>query len=270
MTSTTDSTWTIEWVPLKYIGTDRRVNTRTFDPAWVEKRLTEGFNPDYIGLPIVSRRSTDVYIWLDGQNRGELMRRAGWADQSIQCRVFTGLSLAQEAGLFLGHNDGRAVASIFKFLARVTREEPQAVAITQIVESHGWKVSDNKAQRCVKAVAALDKVYVRRGEHDYPDGAVLDLTMSVITKAWGYKAEAADGKIIEGIGSFFNRYGNSIDRAVLVKKLASHPAGPSGVIGDARGLQNALGGTMGHCVGQVVTTIYNARRRGGNALPDWR
>ena len=259
----------IEWVPLSAIGTDRTVNTRSYDAIWVEKKLAEGFDPNGIGVPIVSHRDNDTYVWLDGQNRGELMRRAGWGDQKIQCRVFHGLNPAQEAALFLVHNDNRRVQPIYKFLARVTAGEPNAVAITRIAERVGWKISEQNGEGRIAAVAVLDKVFLMDKKNDMPGGDVLELALRVITQAWGYKAEAVDGRIIQGMGALFNRFGDSIDRAVLVKKLAEFPAGASGVLGKARGMHGFQGGTVAHCVAEVVVNLYNARRR-TNVLPDWR
>lgn len=259
----------IEWVALSSIGTDRRVNTRAFDPVWVERKLAEGFDPDGIGVPIVSRRADGTFVWLDGQNRGELMRRAGWGDQKIQCRVFNGLTPAQEASLFLVHNDNRRVMPIYKFLARVTAGDPNAVAIVRIAKRVGWKVSDQGGDGCIAAVVALEKVFRMDQRDDYPGGDVLELTLRVVTDEWGYKSDAADGRILQGLGALFNRFGESVKRSVLVQKLAVFPAGPSGVLGKARGMQQFQGGTVAHCVAEVAVNAYNARRR-TNVLPDWR
>jgi hypothetical protein len=258
----------VEWLAIAQVGTDRRVNTRTFDPNWVEKKLREGFNPDGLGVPIVSRRSDGTYIWLDGQNRAELMRRAKWGDQKLPCRVFTGLSLAQEAALFLVHNDNRKVEPLHKFLARITAEDPDAVAINRIVEDLGWKIGEGGA-KSITAVKALDRVYASDKKDDGSRGQALELTLRVVTEAWGYKPEAVDNRILGGIGSLINRFGDQIDKASLVKKLAEFPGGASGVIGKARGMQQYQGGTVQHCVGEVIHIAYNARRR-TNLLPDWR
>lgn len=263
------STESIEWVSLSSIGTDRRVNTRSFDLAWVERKLSEGFDPDGIGVPIVSHRGDGIYVWLDGQNRGELMRRAGWADQKIQCRVFHGLTPAQEASLFLVHNDNRRVQPIYKFLARVTAADPVAVAITRIAERAGWRISDKTADGRILAVVALERVFLSDKTDEEPGGAVLEATLRVVTEAWGFRPEAVDGRVLQGIGALLKRFGPAIDRAVLVKKLAEFPAGASGVLGKARGMQQFQGGTVPHCVAEVVVTAYNARRR-TNVLPDWR
>lgn len=258
----------IEWIPLAAVFTDHRVNTRPIDPVWVEKKLAEGFDPNSLGVPIVSHRGEGRYVWLDGQHRGELMRRADGVDQKVQCRVFMGLTLAEEAGLFLKHNDGRQIKPIHRFLARVTMGDPDALAITRIAEEHGWKVRDGK-DKCISAVVSLENVYASDKKADGSRGHVLELTLRVVTEAWGYKSEAVSQYVLGGIGAVFNRFGDAVDLASLVKKLAQVPSGASGVLGNARGRQKFQGGTVAHCVAEVVVSTYNARRRGGG-LPDWR
>lgn len=195
--------------------------------------------------------------------------RAGWGDQKIECRVFTGLAPDQEATLFLGHNDNRRVQPVYKFLARVTAGDPTALAIARIAADHGWKIHDQVGARNITAVVAAEKVYRSDAKGDAPGGTALALTLRAVTEAWGYRAEAVDGRILQGLGAMFTRFGDAIDRAVLVKKLAEFPAGASGVLGKARGLHQYQGGTVAHCVAEVVVAAYNARRR-ANVLPDWR
>lgn len=261
----------IEWLPLSSIHSDHRVNTRPVDTLWVDIKVREGFDPARIGVPIVSRRPDGTFVWLDGQNRGELIRRAGGADQKIQCRVFSGLTLAQEANLFLGHNDNRQVKVVYKFLARVTAGDIDAVGIAAIAEANGWKITDQSGDKRITAVSSLERVFHgdRNRDSTMPPGRALQLTLRVITEAWGYKPEAVKGDVVLGIGAIFNRFGDVIEMPALVKKLAEFPAGPSGLIGKARGVREFQGGTTAHCVSEVVVKAYNARRR-SNVLPDWR
>lgn len=268
MPSTKKPAESIQWVKVSAISRDQNVNTRPVDTAWVERKLREGFDPSSLGVPTVSNRGRGVYIWLDGQHRGELMRRSGWGDQQVECKVFTGLTTPQEAELFLRLNDSRQPKSMAKFLARVTAQEPNAVAITHIIGTHGWQIADSGAQRSVKAVASLDRVYISR-KNDVPDGVILDIAMRVITEAWGHAAEAADGRIIEAVGLLFSRYDDQIDRAAFVKKLTAFPGGPSGLIGKGRGRNQYQGGTVPQCIAEEIHAVYNARRRVG-ALPDWK
>jgi hypothetical protein len=258
----------IERVPLAAIRTDRRVNTRAIDTGWVDRKLQEGFDPDGIGVPIVSHRGGGTYVWLDGQHRGELMRRAGWGERRIECRVFHELTPAQEAALFLLHNDSRRVQTIYKFLARVTARDPVAVAITRITKNAGWKISDQASANCVSAVAALEQVY-RMDAGEQNPGAVLACTLHIVTEAFGYTPEAVDGRVLRGIGAVLGRYGDAVDYAVLIKKLAAHPGGAPGLIGRARGMQQYQGGTVALCLAEVTVNLYNGRRR-TNTLADWR
>lgn len=253
------------WLSVAQIGTDQRVNTRPVDSAWVDRKVEEGFDPDRLGVPTVSKRKDGTYIWLDGQNRGELLRRAGWPSQKIQVRVFENLSVAEEARLFLGLNDNRRVMPIYKFLAQVTAGDHDATAINAITQAAGWRISDNYTNKGLSAVRALETVY-----HATPKepGRALVATLKVITEAWGYKPEAVNGMVIHGIGLVMVRFGDQLDTPALIKKLSEFPGGPSGLIGKARGRRQVLGGTVANCLAQTVTTAYNERRRAG-ALPDW-
>lgn len=266
-----DATSSVEWIPLADVHTDPRVNTRPVDNGWVDRKLSEGFDPDKLGVPIISARPDGTYVWLDGQNRGSLTRRAGWGDQKIQARVFRGLTVAQEAELFLGHNDNRQVKPVYKFLAKVTAGDPDAVAINQVVNELGWKISDYVADRHVTAVRSLEKIHAgdKRSDSDMDGINTVRQTLRVTTEAWGYKAEAATGQLLQGIGMVFSRYGDAIDTSALVKKLSSYPGGAAGVLGDARGLQQYHGGTVAHCISETVVRLYNKNRRAG-ALPEWR
>ena len=264
-------TVTIEWLPVSSVGRDPRINTRPVDSAWVEKRLREGFDPSLLGVPDVSRRSSGEQVWLDGQNRADLIRKAGWVDQKIECKVFTGLTLAQEAQLFLGLNDNRQVKSIYKFLARVTAGEPVAVGITAIAQAAGWTIADTSAEKHITAVRSLERIFHGDQGRDatMQPGRALQLTLRVVSEAWGYRSEAVNGDVLLGIGAVFNRFGNVIDLPALVKKLAELPAGPSGLLGKARSVRDFKGGTVAHGVSEIVVMAYNTRRRNGS-LPDWR
>jgi hypothetical protein len=256
----------IEWISVDQVTSDHRVNTRPVDTAWVDARVREGFDPNRIGVPTVSKRKDGTYVWLDGQNRGALIRSAGWSNQKIQCRVFYNLTLQREAELFLGLNDNRQVKPVYKFMARITSGEKHAVAIDAIVRSAGWKISDQSNGRGITAVRSLETVYNATPKSL---GKALTITLRVVTEAWGYKNEAVNGDVIGGIGSVFVRFHDQIDVSALIKKLAEFPAGPSGLIGKARGMRQFQGGTVSQCVAETVVSAYNTRRRSG-ALPDWR
>lgn len=259
-----------EWIPLNKIRRDPRVNTRSVDDGWVDKHVPL-FDAGALGVPAVSRRDDATYVWLDGQNRGALMRRAGWSDQSILCQVYEDLDLKQEAALFLALNDGRGVKAIHKFLARITQEDPIATGIKDIVEASGWKIDDQRGTGHINAVVALERIY--RGDRaKSKDGLRLDAfekTIRMLTQAWGHSPDAMQGLIILGLGGVFLRYGDAIDTPDLTRKLASYPGGPMKLLGDGRGLAQFRKGAIGTCISEVIVNTYNRQRR-SRTLPDWR
>lgn len=260
---------TVAWIPLRKIRTDHDVNTRLIDFNWVEKRVAD-FDPDKLGVPTVSEREDGTFVWLDGQNRGELCRRAGWGDQSIECRVFKGLTKGQEAALFLGLNDNRRVSAFSRFAARITAGDPDAVAINRIVTESGWEISDQPGDRKIGAVVSLERIWHGAPQDDTGyRGATLKLTLRLIAEAWGFGQDGVNGNVLLGLGLVCNRYGTSLDVTSLVKRLSSYRGKAPGVLGDARGLKAFRGGTLAMCVAEVVVESYNKRRHTG-ALPEWR
>lgn len=259
----------IEWIALRDVFTDHDVNTRPIDFGWVERRV-EGFDPDKLGVPVVSKRGDGRYACLDGQNRIELCRRAGYGDSKIECQVFHGLTTAQEAALFLGRNDSRQVGAFHKFVARITAGDTDAVYIAAIVQRTGWELAFTSGEKKIAAVGALQAVW-NSGRPDETGwrGAYLEATLNVVAEAWGHSTDAANGHLIRGIGAVIARHSEILDKAALARKLSGHRGGALGVLSDAKGLYSYAGGTVGACVAETVVRIYNVRR-GAGALPPWR
>lgn len=263
------ATVTDEWLTVADITTDTRVNTRPVYKPWVEAHIAL-FDLQKIGVPQVSARPDGTKIWLDGQNRGALLRAVGRSDDKIQCRVWRGLSVPQEAALFLALNDNRQVNTIYKFQAGVTAGELTAVEIHRAAGDLGWSIKDQTRDGCITAVVSLQKVHRLGRKEDGGGAALVHRTLSVVTHAWGYKAEAVKGEILYGLSQVLRRYGTQIDDAELSRRLAQYPAGPSGLIGDARGLKRYQQGTsIAVCVAETIVNTYNHRKRTA-ALPKWR
>ncbi|WP_282202259.1 DUF6551 family protein [Kitasatospora fiedleri] len=256
----------IEMLMPSMVTTDGRVNTRPIDRSWVKRKLREGFDVKRLGVPTVSQRPDGEYIWLDGQNRGSLCVAAGCGDVPINMKVFRGLSLREEAELFLGLNDNRRVQPIYKFMAEYTAGREEAVEIVEIATGLGWSVSDGGAPNSIHAVAALGAIY--RSTPDRPGRTLRDV-LAIIAKAWGYSPDAVNAHIITGLASVLND-AEGIDHATLVKKLSSHGGGPTSILGKGRGLREAVNCRVSEGVDQVIRGIYNAGRRGrSHRLETW-
>lgn len=271
----TDKNWgdsSIEWVRLGDIHRDQSVNTRPVDTAWVERQVCDvGFDRRKFGVLTVSHRTggklpASEYVVLDGQNRIALALEAGVPeDTKVQVVVFSGLTRAQEAAIFLGLNDGRTVAPLYKFLGRVAAQEPAAVEIVRILESHRWVVRPGNNDGYAQAVTAYDAVFRLDAK-----GYVLDTTVAVITNAWGHKSAAMRSVLIKGVAAVIGRYGSDLSLSQLVDRLKSYKGGAVGLYADAKGLHAYRGGSIASAVSEVIVNAYNKGRKSATRVDDWR
>lgn len=265
-----DSAEVAAWLPIGSLTFDTRVN-RPLDPRRVAE-IARDFDPEAVGVLVVSARSDGTYVVLDGQHRRAALVRAGFgADQRVPCDVRHGLTLAQEAALFVRLNNTTKPLLIHRFLRRVTAGDEAAAAIDAIARGAGFEVSEHSGDGRIVAVAALEAVYAgrgpARGHGPYPD--ILEGALRVLAGAYGHTADAVNGLLIQGVGLLIARYGDAVDRATLVAKLAKVPAGANGLLAKARGMREYQGGSVPRCVAEVCVTLYNAGKRGGR-LEDWR
>jgi hypothetical protein len=260
------------FVPVSQIGRDQRVNTRPVDEVWVRARV-ERFHPEALGLPAISQRSDGTFVVLDGQNRLALARLSGWADTDlamIECQIYEGLDLAQEAGLFVLLNDSRPPKAIHKFLARLTEGEPVASQIAAIAERCSWRIADSHGTNAIVAVSTLERIHradLKRAKGAPPEA--LELTLSTIAEAWQHTPGATHEAIIGGIGTLYLIHGQAINKADMVRKLAAYEGGPAKLGGDARGLREYRGGAVYNSVAEIVTDTYN-RGKKARKLPQFR
>ena len=257
------------FVPIPKIVRDERVNTRPVDEVWVKRRVAS-FRPEALGLPAVSLRADGTYVVLDGQNRVALCRAAGVDWQPLECQIYEGLDLAQEAGLFVILNDGRAPKAIHKFLARITEGEEIAVQIAAIAKQASWRIAANSASDVIVAVVALERLHrgdLRRNKGQPP--TVLERTLTTIATAWGHTPSTQHEAIIGGIGALYLVHGPAIDQDRMVKKLTAYDGGAEKLYRRARGLRESKGGSVANSVAELATDAYNTDLR-SRRLPQFR
>ncbi|HET7386827.1 MAG TPA: DUF6551 family protein [Nocardioidaceae bacterium] len=239
---------------------------RAIDPNRV-RRLIEEFQSSGLGSLTISLRTDGRRVVVDGQHRVAAVRTIGY-EGKLPCNQYTGLSLADEARMFLLLNNTKQVQAIDKFRARVMAEDETATRINTILTAQGWTAKQGNDAGHFGAVAAAEKVYegagVAKGE---PRPDLLAAVINAITAAWGHDTRGVHNLIVGGLGQFFARYGDDIDRAKLVAELAKLT--PHQLIGKANALKDARGGTAVSAVAEVVTGLHNKGRR-TSRLPDWR
>lgn len=223
------------------------------------------FDPEMFGVLHVSRRNDGTHFLVDGQHRVEAARQylgSGANGQRVECKVYEGLTIQQEARLFKKLNDQTAQTMFSRFRAGVRAGEPTETAINKIVEGLGLVVGQASQDRCVTAVGALVQVYrgfSRNAEDKHPE--LLRMVLSVITSAWGATGDSLNGHIIEGLGRLLVVRQRVLDVPDLIKRLAQYPGGPLGLLGKARGRRDIMGGKIGHNVAETIIEAYNRGRR---------
>lgn len=253
----TTSQRTLEWVPIADIRVSEQAQ-RELRPGKAAK-IAADFDPDRFTPPVVSRRADGRIFVIDGQHRLEAMRRIGWEDQSAECFVYSGLTEAQEADLFLWHNDRTTVNAFDKFAVGVTARRSEEVEITRIVHDAGLKIANGGTPGSIQAVSALRKVH-RQG----PD--VLGRTLRILNDSYGDGGLQAE--FIDGVGLLCGRLNGDLDDERAIAKLSSARGGLGALRSRANKYRAEMGATRGDCVAGAATDIINSGK-GGKKLPNW-
>jgi len=246
----------LRWVTVADLHVDEATQ-RELRPGWAAQ-IAADFDPDRFTPPLVSLRAGTHYV-IDGQHRIEAMRLMGWEQQQVQCWVYEGLSLADEADLFLWHNNRRAVQSFDKFRIAVAAERQVESDINRIVLANGLKVQAGGGDGAISAVGALGAVY-KLGPK------VLGMTLRILRDSYG--DAGLRGELIQGIGLMVARYHDDITEANVIARLSSVRGGLGALTTRANTLRKALGRPMSHCIAAAAVDIINVGR-GRNKLPSW-
>lgn len=250
-----------------YLMMERKVGDLWVDPA-VQRglkkarvgKMAANFNPDAVGVLTTSfRAATRIHV-IDGQHRYRAAEAAAYAGV-IQTMEYHGLTIPEEAALFRLLNTTEKVSRIDQFLIACVEQDPTATKLAQYLADHGWTVGTGATESKLSAIGSLERVFALSSE-------AADGTLAVLTLAYGHRAAAVQGALVEGVGRMLARYGRDVDLADLAKRLASVPGGPDGIVGNARGQQLTRTGNLSTQVARVVTNLYNQRRR-TTCLPEW-
>lgn len=250
----------LEYLPVYGLTVDGNVQ-RSLDRSRAAA-IADKLDVNALGVLTVSRRANGANHVIDGQHRVEGLRLAGGENEKVQCRVFTGLSLEDEARLFRLLNNTKGLQALDKFRVRVVEGEPNAVAIYDMLTKYGWKVNFGGHDGSFSAVASLERVFLR-------DAAAAERAIATVTRAWGHLNSGGDGRIVEGIGLVYARYGSAADDSDVVERLAKYPGGPTRLLGAARGVHDVYRISVTQGVADIVVELYNARRK-TRAIAPWR
>lgn len=239
-----------------------------------EKRaqeIADDFQPEALGLLTASKRADGHTYILDGATRVSAARKCSY-DGLMATRLFEGLTLKEEADLFLRLNFGRAVQAIDRFKVRITMEEPSAVNINNVLKAFNLHVdwANNASLGVISAISTLEKVYAGAGvrpEGEYPE--LLYKVIQTLVKAYGSNADRMTYSkvMLEGLGILIATFGSRIDYERLVYVLQGTV--PRQIAIQTRTLRDAKarGGSLGKNAADTIHQLYNHRYR--NKLPEF-
>lgn len=238
---------------------------RPVDPNRVA-RMAAKFNPDALGTLTVSRRSDGTLVIIDGQHRGSAGTAVGYGEK-VPCLVYVGLSLADEAVLYLALNDAKQVNVQDRFRARVIGGEEKALDINSILSDLGWTVKYSQSPYALSAISMFEDVYDGAGILHGPQHNLASNTLYVVTRAWGGEKNSAHAAVLSSLGKFIAHFNDRVDYEKIIAELANHR--PMQFVGMVTQLRDTQHGTLGDAGAQLLVQMANKRRR-SKLLPEWR
>ncbi len=212
---------TIEWLPISEILVDVTYQ-RPLSPNKV-RQIVSNYNKNAIGTLQVSQRGDGQFYVMDGQHRHAAMKKLGIIH--AECRVIHGLSLAQEADIFIKCNaNTKTPEAIDLFRARLIRQEPIVIAIMNVVEKCGLFIqfrpegggtggTHKRPPTAIWAVNALETIYTRGKE------ALLEELLTLAKLCWPDNGDAFQSKVILGIADFYMKYRGRYLRQDFITKM---------------------------------------------------
>lgn len=227
------------------------------------ERMAVAFDPDLFGFPTLSERGGWYYI-IDGQQRIAALRLwlgDGWEEQYVKCEVYSGLTEAEEAELFLKLNRRRVrIRAIDDFKTAITAGHETERMVEHICHANSITIGDGKAPGRVGCVTTLKKVYTRS------DGLTLGKALRIIRDAYG--DSGLEAAIIDGVGHLCQRYNGTLDEEQAISKLRDVRGGLQGLLSRADIVKRQTGVQKPISIAAAAVEIINSGK-GGKKIPGW-
>lgn len=261
--------FTIETLAANLLDVDPHVQRKLNDNRVA--KLAADFHEAALGVLIVSARrdlsmptpgevdEATRYVVLDGQTRLAAIRKFTGTDDTkmpVVCQVFHGLTRAEEAEIFIEHNDRAAVRKIDLFRLALVAGHEWAVELDSVIRRHGYEASDAGGKdRRFTAISTAQRII------KLPDGmSALDRAFDLLARSWGYRDGAASAEAVDGLSLLFHRHGSSVDVPMFAKKLASVET-PQTFKANVLAYRAATGISRTEAAYRYVIKVYNSGKR---------
>lgn len=214
-------------------------------------------NLDALGVIHVSMRANAEMYAIDGKQRITTLMELGMEDYHIDCIVYHGLTVEEEAQLFRWLDTQSPISSVENFLAGVQAKDARCLDIVATVSTCGLCVTQETRPDAVRAVGALEKLY---------DLGVLEETLRVNRSAWPEEQSALCNYMLMPVGLFIARHNGAINEGVLVRRLAE--TDPHRIKADGTHLRQVSPSPISLAIAnaRIVTDLYNYGRKAKDRL----
>jgi len=214
--------------------------------------ISNNFDSGLVGSLIVSKRDDGFYV-IDGQHRLYALRKNGV--KSVLCTVYFGLTLMQEARLFVMFNGNRKKPTALElFNARIASGDPSAVEINLIVRSCGFTLGKNGGQaiNTIIAVKAIEKTYKQLG------AIGLNRILNLLKETWNGTVESLDNHMLNGMRVFVSKANNHFTDSDFISRMKK--VDPVVILREAKALGSAFSNDYNLPCAIVLAKYYNHGR----------
>lgn len=238
---------TRRWLPLAKLRVEPMAQ-RTLKQAKVDEMAAD-FNLGALGVITVSHRDAHYYI-VDGMHRVNALRDIGFADLDVECDVIEGLTIEQEADLFLELNNRLTVDTIAKFRVAVTANRRMQAEIASVLAEEGMAVTRDKTNGAVMAVGTLERIYKRA------DIGTVRRAVRLVYQ--GYGDVGLKASVIDGMGYVCQRYNGELDDQQAIEILRDTAGGVGAMMSRGNNLRVQMAAKVGHSYAAAMVEALNA------------
>lgn len=219
------------------------------------KKIVSRFNPNLVNDIKVSFRDGKYYVF-DGQHTlKSLVLKNGGNDLMVNCRVYYGMTVEDEAILFAEQNGiSRNVESSDKLHALYTAGHVDVIDFVETAQSLGI-VCDFKKKRASYNTLICHhcayNIFIKYGREHFVE------LISIIIGAWQREESSFRREIINGLNSFMIAYAGEYNKDALIKRLQT--TSPVVIIREGNAYSN--GGYTRYA--RQILNCYNAKTRSG-------
>lgn len=180
------------------------------------KRMVSDYNPNLVNLIKVSYRGGKYYCF-DGQHTMSMLKALnGNKDLQVQCKVYYGMSLQDEARLFADQNGiFKAVPSAQRMKSLYVSKDVDIVDFKNTVESCGIKCDFGNAggTKRLACYSTAFQIFKKRGSMH------LINILNVALGAWDGAPDSFSKEVISGLDVFMRTYDGEYNEKLLIKRL---------------------------------------------------